>query len=120
MQKEKGLFEAKSHFRVFLKWYRRKHICEYLCDDCSKPYNEKPKGLGVEQFVSGSSSAIVYVEENYGRKNHYVEFGRIKVFGDKMTLSPLFSIDHLVDVAKVAEQAHHFIKADRRNTRRLH
>jgi hypothetical protein len=96
----------------FWKWYRRKFICEYLCDECSKLFVEKPKGIQVEQFLSGSSVAQVFVEEYFGRKNFHVELSRTKVKGDKIVLCPLFTRDHLVDVAEVAAMAQRFIDND--------
>jgi len=104
------------------RWYRRRFLCEYVCDDCGKPYVERPKGMQVEQIVSGSSSAQVFVEERYGKKNFYVEFARTRAHADKIVLSPLFTREHLNDVATVAAMARRFIdeESGRGAPRRLH
>ena len=106
----------------FWKWYRRRFICEYLCDDCSKPYVEKPKDVQLEHFVSGSTSAQVFVEERYGKKNFYVEFGRSKAVHDRIVLSSMFTREHLEDVANVAAMARNYIDDEngRRPARRRH
>ena len=111
-KKKWKLIREKPLIRLW-KWYRRRSICEYLCDECSKPYVEKPKGIVVTQLVSGSSTAQIFVEQSYGRKNYYVEFARTKAGRDKILLSPLFTPDHLADVAKVAVMAWKFIEAER-------
>ena len=123
-KKKWKLIREKPLLRIW-KWYRRRFICEYLCDDCAKPYVERPKGMRVEQFVSGSSSAQVFVEERYGKKNFYVEFARTRANGDRIVLSPLFTREHLDDVAEVAAMAQSFIDGEcrqrtsrRRNKRR--
>ena len=107
-KKKWKLVREKPLLRIW-KWYRRRFICEYLCDDCSKPYVERPKGTQVEQLVSGSSSAQVFVEERYGKKNFHVEFARTRANGDRIVLSPLFTREHLDDVAAVAAMARSFI-----------
>lgn len=120
-KKKWKLVREKPLLRIW-KWYRRKYICEYLCDDCSKPYVEKPKGMRVELLISGSSAAQVFVEERLGHKNYYVEFGRTTANGHRLVLSPLFTRDQLDDAAKVAALARTFIDCEcaRRAPRRQH
>ena len=93
----------------FLKWYRRKHICEYLCDNCAKPHVVKPDGIELEQFVSGSSVARVFVEQGFYKANYHVEFTCLRAEHDRIVQVPLFRQEHMRDVAKVAALASRFI-----------
>ena len=95
--------------RLF-RWYRRKHICVYLCDDCSKPYVVKPDGIEIEQFISGSSVARVFMEQGFSRTNFHVEFTCMRVQQDKLVQVPLFRQEHMEDVRKVAAMAYRFVQ----------
>jgi hypothetical protein len=83
---------------------------EQLCDECSRPYLEKPAALPVEQFVSGSAVASVFVEQNFGRKNFYVQLGRNATNGQQLFISQVLSPEHLKDAAQVALLARDYIR----------
>lgn len=102
----------------FLKWYRRKHICEYLCDDCSKPFVVKPDGIEIEQFVSGSSVARVFMEQGFSRTNFHVEFTCLRAERDRIVQVPLFRQEHMADVAKVAAMAYRFVDQQKAGLRK--
>ena len=95
--------------RLF-RLYRRKHICVYLCDECSKGYVEKPRGIEQEQFISGSTVARVFMEERFGRQDFHVEFGRMHAERDKIVQVQIFRPDHMKDVTRVAAMAYRFVQ----------
>jgi hypothetical protein len=57
---------------------------EQLCDQCSKPYLEKFAAKPIEQVVSGSAVASIFVEQRFGKSVFYVQFGRFASDGQDM------------------------------------
>lgn len=92
---------------------RRKMGVEQLCDECSRPYLAKPAAVPLEQFVSGSVVASVFVEQRFGRMNFYVQIGRFATDGRQMFISQMLSTEHLAGTARVASLAEKFIRGQK-------
>lgn len=88
---------------------RRSLGVEQICDECSKPYLPNPPAPPIEELVSGSAVASIFVEHGYGRARFHVQFGRFASNGREMFISQILGIEHLDDIAKVALSAKDFI-----------
>lgn len=86
---------------------------EQLCDECSKPYLEKLAAKPIDQFVSGSAVASVFVEQRFGKSTFYVQFGRFASDGRDMYVSRMVMDEQLEDIAKVAAMARKFIRGQK-------
>jgi hypothetical protein len=93
--------------------FRRQLGLEQLCDECSRPYLEKPAADPIEKFVSGSVVASVFIEQRFGKTNFYVQIGRNATDGRQMFICQMLSSEHLEDAAKVVAQAHKFIRGQK-------
>lgn len=113
-RRKKWRFKTNKRKAPLLGRLLRRHLgLEQLCDECSRPYLEKPAADPIEKLVSGSAVAAVYIEQRFGRTNFYVQFGRNATDGRQMFVSQMLSSEHLADAAKVALQAHKFIRGQR-------
>ena len=86
---------------------------EQLCDQCSKPYLEKLAAKPIEQIVSGSAVASVFVEQRFGKSTFYVQFGRFVSDRQEMYVSRMVLDEQLEDIAKVASMARKFIRGQK-------
>jgi hypothetical protein len=108
---KKRRFNQKKRPSPLLGRLLRRHLgIEQLCDECSRPYLEKTAARPIEQFVSRSVVASVFVEQRFGRTNFYIQFGRFAANGTQMFVSPFLSPEQLEDVPKVASQARRFVR----------
>ncbi len=113
-RRKKWRFTNKNRKAPLLGRLLRRHLgLEQLCDECSRPYLEKPAPEPIKSFISGSALASIYIEERFARKNFYVQIRRNATDGRQMFLSQLLSSEHLVDAAKVTVEAHKFIRGQR-------
>jgi len=113
LRKKKRRFHTQKRPPFIGRFLRRRLGIEQLCDECSRPYLQKPAAKPIEQFVSGSAVASVFVEQRFGRSSFYVQFGRYATDGRQMYLSQMFTQEHLEDVAKVACMAKKFIRGQK-------
>ncbi len=119
--KYKRRFKPQRQAPLLGRFLRRKLGIEQLCDECSKPYLDRPNALPVERLVHGSAVALIFQEYRFGKQQFYVQFGRHAANGQRLLVSTLLAEDHLKDATKVAEMAIHFIdmqKAPRLVSRR--
>lgn len=89
---------------------RRTVGLEQLCDECSRTYLAKPDAHPIEQFVSGSAVASVFLEQKFGKRTFYVKFGRTMTDGHRLFVSDLLQEEHLRDVTQAAAMAYRFIR----------
>jgi hypothetical protein len=119
--KYKRRFKSQRRAPLVGRLLRRRLGIEQLCDECSKPYLDRPDALPVEHRVHGSAVALIFEEYRFGKRQFYVQLGRNAAYGQRLLVSTLFPEDHLKDAAIVAKMAKHYIdkqKAPRLVSRR--
>jgi len=105
------------------RFLRRTLGIEQICDECSKPYLQKPTADPIDTFVVGSAVASVFIEHSFGRKRFHVSLGRNRSNGNEMLISQFLSEENLEDIARAAFQARRFIREQkvlRQTTPRRH
>jgi len=90
---------------------RRKTIRERFCPKCERPYLESPLPREEEQFVSGSTAALIYRVKRFGRRQFVVRVGRWETSLRGLWLSELFSLDDFDDLNTVTASARKYVEA---------
>jgi len=115
--KRNRTFRKKKRAPFWGRFFRRHLGLEQLCDECSRPYLEKPLAEPIEQFVHGSAVALIFPTSRFGKKEFVVQFGRNRTDGRDIIVSRMVAEHDLRDIAIVASMAHKFIREQKSNLR---